>query len=167
MVGMRSDRFDALGLGTLLSVTEEASLGPLCGKLERSRALDLVVRAVEIDSSMLYSPCIIPVICGQLECSRRTLELAFREIVNLSPLKYLTRKRLNRLYQDLRKTHPAMGSVTELAAKHGFSELGRLSDNYKKIFGETPGTTLRSFKSNSGQVLPHFFPSEPTHWFSI
>jgi len=60
-----------------------------------------------------------------------------------------------------------MSSVTELGAKHGFSELERLSGSYKKIFGETPGTTLRSFQSNSGSILPHGFPDDSSHTFSV
>lgn len=166
-LNLSSERFEALGLGTLISIADETALAEHSLKISRSRALDLVCRAVEFDGSVLYAPCIIPVICGHLECSRRTLELAFREIVGLSPLKYLNRKRLNRLYKDLRSAHPAMTSVTELGAKHGFSELGRLSGSYKKIFGETPGTTLRSFQSNSGSILPHGFPDDSSHSFSV
>jgi len=164
---LSSERFEALGLGTLISIAEETSFAKQSMKIGRSRALDLVCRAVEFDKSVLYAPCIIPVVCGHLECSRRTLELAFRETVGLSPLKYLNRKRLNRLYQDLRAAHPAMTSVTELGAKHGFSELGRLSGSYKMIFGETPGTTLRSFQSNSGSILQHGFPADPSHSYSV
>ena len=164
---LSSERFEALGLGTLISIAEETSFAPRKNKINRSRALDIVVRAVEFDASVQYAPCIIPVICGHLECSRRTLELAFKEIVGMSPLKYLNRKRLNRLYRDLRSAHPAMTSVTELGAKHGFSELGRLSGSYKRIFGETPGATLRSFQSNSGITLSHGFPGDFSHSSSV
>jgi AraC-like DNA-binding protein len=43
----------------------------------------------------------------------------------------------------LQCTNPAPGTISELAKRYGFSELGRFATSYRQTFGEAPSETLR------------------------
>ena len=153
-MSLSAERFNDLGVGALLSILDEMMVGEMQRSLSRSRALDLVSRAVELDARMLYVPCIIPVLAGHLGCSRRKLELAFKEVVGVSPLRYLNRRRMNHAFQDLSNGSLGQETVTAVAARYGFAELGRFSGAYKKLFGEMPSETLKSWRKPSRIILP-------------
>ncbi len=153
-MSLSAERFNDLGVGALLSILDEMMVGEMQRSLSRSRALDLVSRAVELDARMLYVPCIIPVLAGHLGCSRRKLELAFKEVVGDSPLRYLNRRRMNHAFQDLSNGSLGQETVTAVAARYGFAELGRFSGAYKKLFGEMPSKTLKSWRKPSRIILP-------------
>jgi transcriptional regulator GlxA family with amidase domain len=58
----------------------------------------------------------------------------------MTPMTYLRRVRLERARQDLQENS---GSVSDIANRWGFSNLGRFSHAYREQFGETPSATLR------------------------
>ena len=73
---------------------------------------------------------------------QRTLEHIFREHMNITPYQYLKRSRLGMARDALRKAEPTLSTVTEIATRFGFYELGRFSVDYRKFFGESPSATL-------------------------
>lgn len=77
--------------------------------------------------------------CG---VATRTLQIAFQDVLDLSPKAWLTRLRLRHARQIL-----LLGStsenVTSAALSSGFSHLGRFSQLYWREFGEAPSQTLR------------------------
>lgn len=79
-------------------------------------------------------------IANKLGLSRRTIHRAFVSELHVSPSVYIRRWRLARVHVDLRKRSPE--NVTNTAGKRGFSEIGRFSDYYRKMFGELPSQTL-------------------------
>lgn len=148
-----AEKFNKMVIGTVLSLAEESS----ATGYERAKPISqrqLVAKAIELDAANTYSPCIIPLLCGELHCSRRKLEMAFREVVGISPLKYLNLFRMNRFYRDLALADPLTASVTSIAAKHGFTELGRLAGKFKHLFGELPLQTLQSARIRNQLILP-------------
>ncbi|WIX83200.1 AraC family transcriptional regulator [Amycolatopsis carbonis] len=73
--------------------------------------------------------------------SGRRVQQGFQEHLGMTPMTYLRRVRLERARQDLRASS---GSVSDIANRWGFSNLGRFSRAYREQFGETPSATLRN-----------------------
>ena len=75
--------------------------------------------------------------------SQKTLEVAFRECIGMTPGRYLALTRLNSAHHQL-----ALGGADELrvldvSTQWGFSHVGRFSAAYRQLFGELPSKTLR------------------------
>jgi len=66
----------------------------------------------------------------------------FRDFKGTSPMRYLRTARFGKVREALRRAEPEE-SITEIAARWGFSHMGRFSVEYRRRFGETPSTTLR------------------------
>jgi AraC-like DNA-binding protein len=75
--------------------------------------------------------------------STRTLQEDFRRSLATTPMRYLRRIRLERVYEDLSLPGPGPGTVSEVAARWGFGHLGHFGTFYDERFGETPSGTLR------------------------
>ncbi|WZH35396.1 MAG: AraC family transcriptional regulator [Microbacterium enclense] len=75
--------------------------------------------------------------------SPRGLQYAFRASTGRTPMQYLRRVRLDAARADLRSADPSVDTVAAIAARWGFSNLGRFAAMYRGEFGETPSTTLR------------------------
>lgn len=74
--------------------------------------------------------------------SSRALFEGFRRFRGTSPLAHLRAVRLRRVRDDLLTASEA-DSVTSVAMRWGFSQLGRFAAVYRETFGETPSETLR------------------------
>ena len=82
-------------------------------------------------------------LCEAAGVSERALQYAFREVMGMSPVAYLTRVRLHRVRQALRAARPRSTTVTRTALRWGFCHFGDFSRAYKDCFGELPSDTLR------------------------
>jgi transcriptional regulator GlxA family with amidase domain len=77
--------------------------------------------------------------------SPRGLQAAFRRHLDTTPLAYLRSVRMERAHRDLQSAGPCDGvSVASLAARWGFTHLGRFAVEYRRRFGIYPSHTLRS-----------------------
>ena len=74
--------------------------------------------------------------------SRRTLFRAFAEILDDTPQIYVRRLRLHRIRQGLASDEERACTVALIANQWGISELGRMSRQYRDLFGELPSHTL-------------------------
>ena len=81
-------------------------------------------------------------LCAAAGVSERTLQYAFREVMGMTPVVYLTRLRLHRVRHRVRATH-ASTTVTAETLNWGFWHFGDFSRAYKECFGELPSDTLR------------------------
>jgi AraC-like DNA-binding protein len=61
----------------------------------------------------------------------------------MSPKRYLWMRRMNLARRALRSADLEYTTVTEVATKYGFWELGRFSVTYRSLFGEPPSAALR------------------------
>jgi transcriptional regulator GlxA family with amidase domain len=82
-------------------------------------------------------------LCRIVGVERRTLLRAFRAVHATTPSRYLRALRLNLARQALMAPGADPTTVTEVATRFGFRELGRFSLEYRKRFGEAPSETLR------------------------
>lgn len=77
--------------------------------------------------------------------SVRSLQAQFRDDLGVTPTAYVRNRRLERARADLADAAPGGGvTVTDVAARWGFSHFGRFASTYRARFGETPSHTLRS-----------------------
>lgn len=90
----------------------------------------------------------ISTLCRYCGVSRRELEYAFRTTLDTSPAEHLKLLRLNAIRRELRHPDSLMRTITEIAYRHGVRHLGRFSQEYRKVFGETPSETCRSWRKS-------------------
>jgi len=74
--------------------------------------------------------------------ARRTLQKHFRRFVGCSPHQLQLELRLDRIRRELLRAGPT-ATVSEIAARFGFSHFGRLAAAYARRYGETPSAALR------------------------
>lgn len=95
----------------------------------------------------------VPQFAQQLAVSQRSLELAFREFLGITPRQYLNYRRMHGVHSELQRRPPKSRCVTQVANAWGFSELGRFAGEYKELFGELPSTTLHQTPVRAPQSL--------------
>lgn len=88
------------------------------------------------------NPLYLPEICTALGVSIRTLQRCCHEQLGVSPLRYLWLRRMHMAHRSLATSSSAQDTVTAIASRYGFWELGRFAAAYRSLFGETPSTTL-------------------------
>jgi AraC family ethanolamine operon transcriptional activator len=82
-------------------------------------------------------------LCKVAEVSERSLQNGFIDYIGITPIQYLRIIRLNGAHRDLTRANDSQASVTCVALKWGFIELGRFSKEYKLLFQQLPSQTLR------------------------
>jgi AraC-like DNA-binding protein len=75
--------------------------------------------------------------------SPRGLQAAFRRHLDTTPLARLRSVRMERAHLDLQHAEPGDTSVAALAARWGFTHLGRFAVEYRRRYGHSPSQTLR------------------------
>jgi transcriptional regulator GlxA family with amidase domain len=104
----------------------------------------LVVKTAE-DYALSHADARVYVtdLCRAAAVSERALEYAFKEVMGLTPVAYLTRLRLHRVRQALLVAAHGQTTVSAVALDWGFWHFGEFSRAYKGCFGELPSDTLR------------------------
>jgi AraC family ethanolamine operon transcriptional activator len=103
-----------------------------------------IVRAAEKHAlSRIDDPLHVSDLCRAAGVSERTLEVAFNEVMGLTPVNYLMRLRLHRVRRALLAANHASSTVSAEALNWGFWHFGEFSRAYKACFGELPSDTLR------------------------
>jgi AraC-like DNA-binding protein len=87
-------------------------------------------------------PIYIPEICKAIRVPERTLRVCCQEHLGMSPKRYLVLRRMNLARRALRLAGADATTVTEVATRFGFWQLGRFAVEYRALFGETPSATL-------------------------
>jgi len=103
----------------------------------------IVGRAIEYIESRLADPISIHELCAAIRICPRTLSYAFAEILGASPKSYVLASRLNRAHRDLGDAR-VHASIQNIAARCGFSHMGRFAQYYRAAFGQLPSETFGS-----------------------
>jgi AraC-like DNA-binding protein len=72
----------------------------------------------------------------------RTLQRAFADMLDETPVQYIRRLRLHRIHHELLAEPDRRDTVTSIAFRWGVTELGRFAGWYRDQFGELPSETL-------------------------
>lgn len=98
-------------------------------------------------------------LCAITCASYSTLERGYRETYGMAPQAHIKAMRLSRARKDLIQADETT-SVTGVAVRWGFFELGRFSVQYRQRFEESPSETLRQARAKSNAAAVQ--PLEPT-----
>ena len=77
-------------------------------------------------------------LCRHAHLQARSLEYGFRDLVGLSPFKYIKMLRLGEVRRRLQASDASQLSVSEAALDCGFSHLSQFAADYKRMFLESP-----------------------------
>jgi transcriptional regulator GlxA family with amidase domain len=107
------------------------------------RYQDIVARFEAIARTNLAKPNGVAALRKIASVNQRTLARAFQAIHASTPSRYLYLLRLSEARKALLSKKPLAQTVTQVAMKFGFRELGRFAIDYRAEFGESPSETLR------------------------
>jgi AraC family ethanolamine operon transcriptional activator len=127
-----------------LNQSTEVLSGDILEYKARQRAMQRVKRAREfIDASLQVGqvPSLVE-LCAHTGASARTLQYAFQEIMQMTPVAYLRILRLNRVRSALQTAVTIHTTVTRVATHWGFLHLGEFARDYQRLFGERPSEIL-------------------------
>ncbi len=75
--------------------------------------------------------------------SQRTLIYGFKKTHGVGPISWSRQLRLSRAHTELLASNTDTSSVTDIAYNWGFNHLGRFSEYYLGVYGESPSETLK------------------------
>lgn len=131
---------DAVLIELLEAIPERVDLSDLKAAGARRR---VVQRACERALARPDQPLTLLQLCREVGASPRKLDYCFRDVLGLSPARYLRLARLNAVRREIRRTPAAQAGVHDLAARWGFWHPGAFAVDYRRQFGERPSETAR------------------------
>ena len=105
---------------------------------------DALVRRFEesIEAGVTHGATVLE-LAAQLGVPLRTLQTHVRAVRGTTPTALLRHAQLRHARTMLTAADPLRETVTAIAQRAGFAHLGRFSAEYRRLFGESPGETLR------------------------
>lgn len=131
---VREQLAGAVAAGFLLAGCPDLGHGPVA----RPRAITRVADAIRDDPARAWTAAEMAAVAGT---SVRRLQEGFREWMGCSPSEHLVGVRLQRARADL-DAHPAL-SVSEVAARWGFSSASRFAAAHRRRYGHPPSRARR------------------------
>jgi len=108
-----------------------------------------VRQAVELIEDRPEHAWTIAELAAAVAVSARTLQERFSQTLGTPPMTYLRDVRLDRIHAQLLGADPSEIAVGTVAARWGFLHPGRFAAAYKRRFGRSPSTTLRSGRARN------------------
>lgn len=110
---------------------------------ERGRYQDIADRFDELARANLGKLNNVADVCAAMGVMQRTLVRAIRGIHGTTPSYRLRMLRLCEVRATLLSARTRTKTVTDVAMRLGFVQLGRFAADYRDVFGESPSETLR------------------------
>jgi AraC-like DNA-binding protein len=104
------------------------------------RAVQEVIDLIQAHPERPWTPASL---ARNAAVSVRSLQEGFHRSMGTSPMAYVRDVRLTRAHQELLAETPQTTTVTRVASRWGFLQLGRFAASYRAKFGELPSRTLR------------------------
>lgn len=123
---------------------------PSCSDRTRQRRSVVVKLAEDFAVSQNGNNIYVSDLCQVAKVSERTLEYAFKEVLGLTPVAFLTNLRLHRVRKELLSAPPGSTTIAHEALRWGFWHFGDFSHAYNECFGELPSATLMRSGSRHG-----------------
>ncbi|WEX73882.1 AraC family transcriptional regulator [Sinorhizobium numidicum] len=108
-------------------------------------------RAIEYMVAHMSQPLTVSDIAREAGTSVRSLQTAFQQFKETTPLTYLRQMRLDGVRKALSDGANSL-PIAEVARNWGFSHLGRFSAVYYNAFGETPSETVKLHCGKAGST---------------
>jgi methylphosphotriester-DNA--protein-cysteine methyltransferase len=118
------------------------------GSDAKARHSDVMARFDVLLQTYPTRPLTSDELCAALDVSERTLRACCAQHLGMGPVSYMRLRRMQLVHRALSRADPAIAKVSQIAAQHGFSQIGRFAGTYRAQFGELPSVTLRR---SSGQ----------------
>lgn len=134
---------DAVLIEWLEAIPEHVDTSELKAVDARRRVVDRVCELVL--SQPDRAPTLLTV-CSEVGASPRKLDYCFRDVLGISPSKYLRAVRLNGARREIKRLAEPTATVHDIAARWGFWHMGAFSSDYRLQFGELPSATLRAVR---------------------
>ena len=93
-------------------------------------------------------PITLADLCRVTDLGARSLQGMFRERLGVSPMQYVRAERLNRAHALLLGN--VCAHVSEAARLSGYWHMAQFAADYRKMFQETPSSTLKRGRKNKG-----------------
>lgn len=116
----------------------------------------VIARMLAVQEAAPDSPLHVPQICAAIGVSARTLRNHCVTHLGMGPNRYLRLLRLRAARRLLHAAEPGHATVTDIATRCGFWELGRFAVAYRDLFGESPSDTIRRAPDDARR-LPSMF----------
>lgn len=120
-----------------------AALEPTAAE-RRSATPDLLRRAATFIDANAHTDIALSDIAAAAHVTPRALQYVFRRHLEMSPIEYLRRVRLDHAHRQLLRADPETTSVQAVAMEWGFGHPGRFSALYRQTYGRNPSETLRA-----------------------
>ncbi|WP_416355841.1 helix-turn-helix domain-containing protein [Aureimonas phyllosphaerae] len=106
-------------------------------------AVERISRALEFVEDNLAKPFRLEDVARAAGISVRSLQQNFQKFRSCSPTQYVTRRRLERVNEDLRTTYRDELSIAAAARRWGFTHMSDFGRQYRAHFGHVPRATPR------------------------
>ena len=130
---MKSEKVSKEEISLLLSKVFEE---PIMDQLPFVKGYDLIQRATSLMLNHLKDPILTQELSQALGVTTRTLELAFRKHLNISPKLYYKRLLLLTIEMELRKRKEV--SITSVINEYQIYNLSQFGASFKSYFNKTP-----------------------------
>ena len=102
----------------------------------------LLRRAMAYIDECAHTDITITDIAAHVYATPRAVQYVFRRHLDMTPMQYLRRVRLERAHRDLTEADPGGTTVGAVAAHWGFAHQGRFARFYRQTYGRSPSQTL-------------------------
>lgn len=104
----------------------------------------LLRRAIAYIESNVEEDIALADIAASVHVTPRALQYLFRRQLDITPMEYLRRVRLDHAHRELLASDPSTTTIGIVSARWGFAHTGRFASMYRKAYGRNPSDTLRS-----------------------